>query len=436
LRVDLRNIRSPIVVFCSKADNITPPQQALDWILDLYESTEDIQAQGQTIVYAVHESIGHLGIFVSGSVAKKEHDEFASNIDLIDVLPPGLYEAVLTPKDERYSSADLIGGNYLLRFEARTLDDIRAFGVNSEEDERKFATVARVSEINLGLYRTLLQPWVQLWASESTAEWMRKLHPVRLQFEMFSRTNPFMRGLQPFLAQTQKHRHPVAQSNAFWQAQEWYADLIEASLDAYRDIRDHTYEMVFHALYGSAALQALVGLKASDQQLRRKPSEDAMRLAWVARRIRELREGMAKGGAREAVIRALLYIRRPEGVADERGFNFLRQMREQAGEGMSLADFKQMVRDQFFLLLLDERGAVNAIPALLEREPELAARLGGDLRKLIDVVGVDSGAARQRMGEIERLFKAVIGRPSGRKSAHEEREPETVTHGARGAKHA
>ena len=36
LRIDLRNIRSPIVVFCSKADDITPPQQALDWILDLY----------------------------------------------------------------------------------------------------------------------------------------------------------------------------------------------------------------------------------------------------------------------------------------------------------------------------------------------------------------------------------------------------------------
>jgi poly(3-hydroxyalkanoate) synthetase len=28
--VDLRNIRSPIVIFCSKGDNITPPQQALD----------------------------------------------------------------------------------------------------------------------------------------------------------------------------------------------------------------------------------------------------------------------------------------------------------------------------------------------------------------------------------------------------------------------
>ena len=33
-RIDLRNIRSPIICFCSKGDNITPPQQALGWIVD------------------------------------------------------------------------------------------------------------------------------------------------------------------------------------------------------------------------------------------------------------------------------------------------------------------------------------------------------------------------------------------------------------------
>ena len=81
MRIDLREIRSPIIVFCSKGDNITPPQQALGWITDLYSSIEDIRAHGQTIVYCVHESVGHLGIFVSGGVAKKEHEEFASNID-------------------------------------------------------------------------------------------------------------------------------------------------------------------------------------------------------------------------------------------------------------------------------------------------------------------------------------------------------------------
>ena len=89
-RLDLRNIKAPIICFCSQGDDITPPQQALGWILDLYGDVDDIRANGQTIVYCVHDKIGHLGIFVSGGVAKKEHAEFASNIDFIDCLPPGL----------------------------------------------------------------------------------------------------------------------------------------------------------------------------------------------------------------------------------------------------------------------------------------------------------------------------------------------------------
>ena len=98
--IDLRNINRPIVVFCSKGDNITPPQQALGWILDLYQDVDEIRSYGQTIVYTIHETVGHLGIFVSGGVARKEHGEFSSNIDLIDVLPPGLYEAVFEAKTE------------------------------------------------------------------------------------------------------------------------------------------------------------------------------------------------------------------------------------------------------------------------------------------------------------------------------------------------
>src|SRR3569833_183707 len=47
--VDLRNVRSPIIVFCSKGDNISPPQQALDWILDLYDDVDEIRSFGQTM---------------------------------------------------------------------------------------------------------------------------------------------------------------------------------------------------------------------------------------------------------------------------------------------------------------------------------------------------------------------------------------------------
>ena len=405
-RLDLRNIRSPIVVFCSKADNITPPQQALDWILDLYHSVDDIRAHGQTIVYAIHELIGHLGIFVSGSVAKKEHDEFASNIDLIDVLPPGLYEAVMIPKEPNDISADLVGGNYLVRFEARTLDDIRALGGNDEEDDRKFAAAARVSEINLGLYRSFVQPWVRSWANEGFAKWMRQVHPLRLQYEMFSQTNPFMRPLLSCMGDVRANRQPVPQDNSFWQAQEQLGDWIETSLDAYRDVRDHAFEVWFDAIYGSPLVQAMVGLKASDASPRRKPGTRAAHLALVAQRINELRGNISQGGPREAVLRALLYIRMPERVVDERSFNLLRRMREEAGKGLTLAAFKRLVREQFLMLLLDERRAVEAIPAMLARDRDLASRMTGKLNQVIDMVGLSSKVSKARLAEIETLFES------------------------------
>jgi hypothetical protein len=439
-RIDLRNIRSPIVVFCSKADNITPPQQALDWILDLYESIDDIRFHGQTIVYAVHESIGHLGIFVSGSVAKKEHDEFASNIDLIDVLPPGLYEAVMSPKDPNDAAADLIGGDYLVRFEARTLDDIRAMGGNNEEDDRQFATAARLSDINLGLYRTFIQPWVRGLANEGFAEWMRRLHPQRLQYAMFAQSNPLVRLIDPWVTLIRGNRHRVPQENAFWQAQEWFSDWVETSLNAYRDMRDHASEAMFQAIYGSPLLQAMVGLKASDQAPRSRPGKDAAHLALVAERIRELKDGISEGGPREALIRALLYVRMPDGVVDERGFNLLRRVREEAGSGLSLSAFKTLLREQFYALLLDERRAIEAIPAMLAREPDLAARMAKNLVKLLDVAGIRSNVAKTRFEMVDDMLKVIHRRSAGVEPGHEERDLEPShargVHAATGTKQA
>src|SRR5581483_9908946 len=114
----------------------------------------------------------------------------------------------------------------------------------------------------------------------------------------------------------------------------------------------------------------------------------------IAQRMRELKEMVGEGGPREAAIRALLYIRMPEGVADERGFNLLRRMREDTGKGLTLAAFKQVLREQYFMLLLDERRAVEMIPTMLDRDPELAARMASHLRKLIGVVGIRSDVAR------------------------------------------
>src|SRR5246500_4002365 len=228
--VDLRNIRSPSVVFCSEGDNVTPPQQALHWILDLYADVDEIRTYGQTIVYTVHDTIGHLGIFVSGGVAKKEHAEFSSNIDLIDVLPPGLYEATFEARDAATLNDELAVGQWVMRCEARTLDHIRAMGGNSPEDERRFETAKRVSEMNLEAYRKNLQPWVRSMGTPPMAELMQKWHPLRSQYEMFSSQNPLMKPVEDAAEKAREARKSVARDNPFLEFQEKVSKQIVSSL--------------------------------------------------------------------------------------------------------------------------------------------------------------------------------------------------------------
>jgi hypothetical protein len=164
-------------------------------------------------------------------------------------------------------------------------------------------------------------------------------------------------------------------------------------------------EAWFHAFYGSPLLQALVGLKASDESPRHNPGDDAMHRTLVERKIDELKKRMPDGGPREAVIRALIYIRLPDGVVDERGFNLLRRMREETGKGITLSVFKQVLREQFLMLLVDERLAVSAIPSMLAKNPDLALRMKGKLNRMIELVGIHSKTARERLAEIEALFE-------------------------------
>src|SRR5262249_10881162 len=134
-----------------------------------------------TSVQPTTRARGPFGFLFPGGVAKKEHAEFSSNIALIDTLPAGLYEAVFEKKGDATTNPDLVTGNWLMRCEQRTLEDIRALGGNDAADERRFATAARVSETNLALYRTFAQPFVRAFTNPAIADWMQQWHPVGMQ---------------------------------------------------------------------------------------------------------------------------------------------------------------------------------------------------------------------------------------------------------------
>jgi pimeloyl-ACP methyl ester carboxylesterase len=405
-RIDLRNIRSPIICFCSKGDNITPPPQALGWISDLYAKDDDILASGQTIIYAIHESVGHLGIFVSGSIAKKEHQEFASNIDLIDVLPPGLYEAVMTPKADAVVNHDLVEGDWIVRFEPRTLDDIRAIVRPSLDNEKRFATVKRVSDINLALYRTLIQPFVRAAMNEQTANWMHKLNPSELPYELFSERNPLMQHVARLAEQVRQQREPVSSDNPLLLFQAQLSDGIVNALNSFRDGRDASQEKLFQAVYSSPLLQAMVGIQPSDETLRKRPGESPERRAFIEQRIAELKAGMTQGGTREAVIRSLVYIGMGGDGIDERAFNELRTIRAENG-GTTLAEFKQTLREQFFCLLIDPEAALAAIPTLLPADVPSRERALAVIHRTVRASGELSEEKGKRLAQIEKLFGSV-----------------------------
>ncbi len=404
--IDLRNIRSPIVVFCSKGDNITPPQQALGWILDLYDDVDEIRAYGQTIVYTIHETIGHLGIFVSAGVARKEHREFSSNIDLIDILPPGLYEAVFEPKNEDTTNPDLVSGDWVMRCEARTLDDIRALGGNDPEDERRFATAARLSEINLALYRAFFQPMVRAVVSEPLADWMYQMHPLRMQYELFSDQNPFMAPVRALAKKVRADRKAVLAENPFVAIQEQLSRQVVASLDAVRVTGESLSERLFLSIYGSPMLQAAAGVDpVATHPLRKAPHSPLHRQLQQAR-IGELKSHIAKGGVREGAIRALLYVGMSRTAVDERGFETVRRIREtqQDMPSLPLSAFKSLVREQFYMLLIDQKACLAALPTLVPVDSEMRRKILVLVRTVLNSRGPLNGEEEDRMHEVAQLF--------------------------------
>ena len=134
---------------------------------------------------------------MSTKVAAKEDAEFVNYMDMIDSMPPGLYEIVITDKSEGEVGGELLEGDFNVRIEERSLDDIRALGCNSIEDEREFEAVARVSQFNNALYSTFVRPWLRAWVTPQMASAVLAMTPLRLKYALASDKNPLMGVVAP-----------------------------------------------------------------------------------------------------------------------------------------------------------------------------------------------------------------------------------------------
>ena len=274
----------------SWGDNITPPQQALNWIVDTYADEHEIKIRGQRIIYMVHDKVGHLGIFVSSSVAKKEHAEVTSTMKTIEALSPGLYEMTIDRQDRRGRRRALPrqlprtqDGRHPRHRRERPLGRARFRGGRA-----LLRSSERIST------KSGARPLVQAWVTPEVADLLRKMHPGRVSRALFGDVNPLTKNVRERAAQAAAERKPADPNNPFLHLEKLWADGVVNTLDAMRDFRDAVYEMTFLGVYGSPTmLQARreIRLRAHAQG-----SEDAALPARSAVGAAQCRPRRVRGG--------------------------------------------------------------------------------------------------------------------------------------------
>ncbi|MEO1281234.1 MAG: DUF3141 domain-containing protein [Pseudomonadota bacterium] len=374
--IDLKHIKAPIIVFASHGDNITPPQQALNWIVDTYTDETEIEVLGQRVLYMVHEEVGHLGIFVSSAVAKREHSQMASTLKTIEALPPGLYEMIIEDVQ-----GDGHGKRFTVRFDRRKMADILSIG-DGRHEEPAFAAVARLSEQLAESYETFLRPVMQQMSTPDIASMAKTLHPMRAQRSIFASTNPAMSGIAKRADDVRNDRHPVSQDNPFLLTERLWADAIEAQMNFATSARGMLAEMTFLWMYAGPWGQ-WYGRKNIGKRIR-KSADELRALPPVAEALARLEQG----GFAEAVVRMLILLANARGnVRKDRLDRSAQLMHEQEPfASMAAGERAHLIHAQDLCVRFEPDAALAALPKLLRTAEE--RRRAFDLVKY--VVGDES----------------------------------------------
>ncbi|MFC7418575.1 DUF3141 domain-containing protein [Iodobacter arcticus] len=362
--LDLRKITAPIIVFASWGDDITPPAQALNWIIDLYGHESAIVKEGQIIVYLLHKDVGHLGIFVGGKVARKEHAELVNVMEMVESLPPGLYEMAIDAKTADLAYSELEQGDYTVSFETRSIEQLRQVDPGTRSDEAIFSTVAQVSEINDAIYKNTIRPVLQAVVTSEMGEWSRKLNPETLQRYVYSDFNPLMAGVAIQAEQIRQYRSPASANNFFLSLEKQASELIIESLNNYRDLRNATTANYVKAVYGPLGLGAFFPPAA--------PVEEKVR-AEAEQRLNTLRSEaepqFEQGSFTEGLARLFVLAMHHTGNIERRSFLIGDSIKANLPEIDPIA-WRQALEEQTLLITLDAERSVATLPKLLKNLTE------------------------------------------------------------------
>jgi pimeloyl-ACP methyl ester carboxylesterase len=364
---DLRAIQSPIIVFASLGDNITPPQQAFNWVADLYPTTEALKANGQVIVGLMHQSVGHLGIFVSGAVAKREHTQIVDLIEYIEHLPPGLYGMQV---EEQKANGTV---RYDVMLTERRIEDLQVLQKYGRKDEMPFRAVEATSEALASAYETFVHPILSAMVTPAGAAVRRATHPQRAQRWAVSDLNPFLWPLKGMADMVRANRAPRDNEGPLAAMEHWTAAMTSASWDLYRDLRDAAAENTFFRTYGPAS----IGMVAEDKEAVAEEPVDARDAPLVQQALSHIEIG---NPTRAIVRTALLLMKAGTG---RRRLSAMKRARELVGKDIGLVDMtaeaaREIIREQSYIVDFEPVKALMALPKLL--------RTTEDRRRLLDLL--------------------------------------------------
>lgn len=396
-QIDLKQIRSPIILFTSRGDAITPPQQALNWIIKTYAGEKEIKIRGQRIIYMIHEKVGHLGIFVSSSVAKREYTEVGSTMKTIEALAPGLYEMLI--EDQQ---GEGVNARFRVSFEERKIADLAAIDDDHPEEDIAFAAVNRLSELGGELYDLWLRPLVQSFVTPYSAAALCEMNLIRLSRRIFSDRNPVMALTGALAAQINTSRKPAATDNVFSQAEALWAALAIQMFDLCRDLRDAWHELAFYGIYGSPWM-AWVGRTHNYQRT----LKDLAELRFLPQ-VQAILSNIERGGLAEAVIRMLIVLAEARGSIRRSRLERSARVLNHDEPFASLGPERRaaLIHEQSVIVEFEKDRAIDALARLL---PDMDER-----QKAAGIVEFIAGAIEEMEPHtIQALqrFRRVLGLP-------------------------
>lgn len=377
---DLREIQSPIILFASLGDNITPPQQAFNWVADVYKSTDEIKARGQVIVGLMHKDIGHLGIFVSGRVAKKEHAQIVTVLKSIEALPPGLYGMKILDKKSENNKVE-----YEVQFTECQLEDVeQRLNRFKRADEKPFEVVAQMAELLQNGYELFGRPLVQSVTTEAAAKLSRFFNPIRVQHWAISDLNPWLMWLGPAAENVRAHRRPLGPEALPRQAEQLMSEGVSSSLDFGRAIRDTFTEVLFYQIYGN--LLPIYYSQSIDQHI-----EERQKLAKAQQLpfIKEALASIAEGGYPEALARVFALLARPGVPLTLAQFELKKEMAEKYANFLPVMtphEHRRIRGEQDIIVRYQPERAMETLPKLLAKEADRRK-----LRMLVDRLMSEEG---------------------------------------------